>query len=194
MIEDEQRYRASAYGLLAAIFRAPPEAELLTQIVALAPTEDPNEFDELSQAMADLASAAQRSEPMQLAEEYQNLFVGVGRGEVLPFCSWYLTGFLMEKPLADLRDDLASLGFARNEDVKEPEDHIAAIYEVLSVMILDQVDIDQQQRFYQKHILPWVSRFFEDLASARSAEFYKAVAQFGSAYNNLEQEYLSMRS
>ncbi len=193
IIEDEQRYRASAYALLAALLRATPDQALLDHVATLSPESDV-ESDELSEAMAALAAAARQQKPADLEDEYNNLFIGIGKGEVVPYGSWYLTGFLMEQPLSDLRDDLRALGFERNPEIHEPEDHIAAIFEVFSVMISDAVDSAEQQRFFEKHMKPWLSRFFADLGDARSADFYRHVAQFGAAFLELEQRYLLMRS
>jgi TorA maturation chaperone TorD len=193
IIEDEQRYRASAYALLAALLRAPPDQALLDHVMALSPESDAD-FDELSEAMATLATAAQQQNPSDLDDEYNSLFIGIGKGEVVPYGSWYLTGFLMEQPLSDLRDDLRALGFERNPEIHEPEDHIGAIFEVFSVMISDPASLAEQQRFFEKHMKPWLTRFFADLGNARSAEFYRAVAQFGAAFLELEQRYLLMRS
>ncbi len=192
-IDDEQRYRASACALLAALLREPPGAELLAHVEQLSPQGDPGE-DELSQAMAALAEAARDRDLEALEDEYNALFIGVGRGELVPFGSWYLTGFLMEKPLSDLRDDLAALGFERNEETREPEDHVAAIFEVFSVMIGDASSHSEQHRFFVKHMKPWLGRFFADLGNAKSADFYKPVARFGAAILDLESAYLSMRS
>ena len=193
MIENEQRYRAAAYSLLAAMLRAAPDQALLDHLGKLSPDGD-GEPDELSEAMSELASAAGKFDLDQLEDEYNALFIGVGKGEVVPYGSWYLTGFLMEQPLSDLRDDLQALGFARDEKTREPEDHAAAIFEVFSVMIGDAYSLDQQQGFFEKHMQPWLKLFFADLGKARSAEFYKPVARFGAAFIELEQAYLSMRS
>jgi len=193
MIENEQRYRAAAYGLLAAMLRAAPDQALLDHLGKLSPDSD-GESDELSEAMAELASAAGKFDLDQLEDEYNALFIGIGKGEVVPYGSWYLTGFLMEQPLSDLRDDLQALGFERDENTHEPEDHAAAIFEVFSVMISDASSLDQQQGFFEKHMQPWLKLFFADLAKARSADFYKPVARFGAAFIDLEQAYLSMRS
>ncbi len=193
MIEDEQRYRASAYGLLAALLRAPPDRAMLDYVGDLSPEGD-EDADDVSQALASLAATAREGDLDALDDEYHALFIGVGGGELMPYGSWYLTGYLMEQPLADLRDDLARLGFERSDDTHEPEDHISAIFEVFSVMIADAVELDEQRNFYQKHLLPWLARFYDDLGKARSAEFYKTVARFGAAFNQLESSYLSMRS
>ncbi len=192
-IEQEQRYRASAYALLAALLRATPDQALLDRVAALSPESDA-ESDELSESMSALAAAAQQQNPADLEDEYNNLFIGIGKGEVVPYGSWYLTGFLMEQPLSDLRDDLRALGFERNPETHEPEDHIGAIFEVFSVMISDAASLAEQQRFSEKHMKPWLTRFFADLGAARSADFYRTVAQFGTAFLELEQRYLLMRS
>jgi len=192
-LEDEQRYRAGAYGLLAALLRAAPEQALLDHLLALSPQSDA-ELDALAEAMASLADAARSHSPAQIEAEYQNLFIGVGKGEVVPYGSWYLTGYLMEQPLSDLRDDLRALGFERSVDTHEPEDHAAAIFEVFSVMISDNSGLSEQERFFDSHMKTWLERFFTDLGNARSADFYKPVAQFGAAFFKLELAYLSMRS
>jgi TorA maturation chaperone TorD len=192
-LEDEQRYRAGAYGLLAALLRATPEQALLDHLVTLSPQSDA-EPDALAEAMASLADAARNHNPAQIEDEYHNLFIGIGKGEVVPYGSWYLTGYLMEQPLSDLRDDLRALGFERSADTHEPEDHAAALFEVFSVMIADVSSLSEQERFFDIHMKPWLERFFADLGNARSADFYKPVAQFGAAFIKLELAYLSMRS
>jgi TorA maturation chaperone TorD len=192
-LEDEQRYRAGAYGLLAALLRATPEQALLDHLVALSPQSDA-EPDALAEAMASLADAARNHNPAQIEDEYHNLFIGIGKGEVVPYGSWYLTGYLMEQPLSDLRDDLRALGFERSADTHEPEDHAAALFEVFSVIIADASSLSEQERFFDIHMKPWLERFFADLGNARSADFYKPVAQFGAAFIKLELAYLLMRS
>ena len=191
--ENEQHYRSSAYALLAALLRAPPDQALLDHLAALSPSGDA-ERDELYDAMSALAATAKEQNPDLLEDEYNDLFIGIGKGEVVPYGSWHMTGFLMEQPLSDLRDDLAALGFERSAETHEPEDHVAAIFEVFSVMISDAVSHDAQTSFFDKHMKPWLARFFADLGKARSAKFYQPVAQFGAAFIELEQSYLSMRS
>jgi len=192
-IDPEQRYRASAYSLLAALLRASPEQALLDHVVQLAPAGEIEE-DDLLQAMSRLAQSAREHHPAELKNEYHDLFIGLGKGEVVPYASWYLTGFLMEQPLSDLRDDLRALGFERRNDIPEPEDHAAALCEVISVMISDDASLAQQRQFFESHVHNWVGLFFEDLAGANSAEFYQAVAEFGAAFIEFEQAYMSMQS
>jgi TorA maturation chaperone TorD len=196
-IEDEQRYRASAYALLAGLLRAAPDQALLDYVSGLSPEgNDPgdDQADELGLAMSSLAAAACGRDPALLEEEYNSLFIGVGKGEVVPYGSWYMTGFLMEQPLSDLRDDLRTLGFERSENTHEPEDHAAALFEVFSVIISEASGLPQQQVFFKTHMQPWLERFFADLGEARSADFYRNVAQFGAAFLKLEFAYLTMHS
>ncbi len=198
-IEEEQRYRASAYALLAGLLRAAPDQALLDTVSSLSPDGDgltlaEVDADELGLAMSSLAAASRGRDLALLEQEYNDLFIGVGKGEIVPYGSWYLTGFLMEQPLSDLRDDLRALGFERSDDTNEPEDHAAAIFEVFSVMIIDASSLPAQQVFFKTHMQPWLERFFADLGEARSADFYRNVAQFGAAFLKLESAYLSMQS
>jgi len=189
-IDQEQRYRASAYGLLAGVLRAAPDQAMLDRLSGLG---NAGEEDDLMLAMSTLALSAQRHTPEVIEDEFHHLFIGLGRGEVVPYGSWYLTGFLMEKPLSDLRDDLARLGFERSDNVVEPEDHAAALCEVISIMIDDGSDLSTQNQFFQTHMLSWMGQFFDDLGNASSSVFYKSVARFGAAFIALEQQYFSMQ-
>jgi len=193
LIDEEQRYRASAYGLLAGLLRSSPDQAMLDRLKALGNAGE-EEGDDLLLAMSTLALSAQRHTPDAIEDEFHHLFIGLGKGEVVPYGSWYLTGFLMEKPLSDLRDDLASLGFERSEKVVEPEDHVAALCEVISIMISDASDLSVQNQFFQMHMVNWLDRFFSDLSEAGSAVFYKAVARFGAAFIALEKQYFSMQT
>ena len=192
-IDEEQLYRASAYVLIAALLRATPEQEMLDHLKGLSPGVVP-EGDDLLLAMSTLALSADLHSPESIDDEFHELFIGLGKGEVVPYGSWYLTGFLMEKPLSDLRDDLASLGYVRNASVVEPEDHVAALCEVISLMITGGTELPVQRKFFQAHMASWMNRFFTDLGGARSANFYKSVGRFGAAFIAFENEYFSMQS
>ncbi|MGI8740087.1 MAG: TorD/DmsD family molecular chaperone [Gammaproteobacteria bacterium] len=126
-------------------------------------------------------------------DEFHELFMGIGRGELMPYASWYLTGFLMERPLAALRQDLKTLGFERQPGVGEPEDHAAALCEIMSMIIanVQGPDIDRQRIFFGEH-MAWLAQFFIDMQKAEAARFYRAVGQFGERFMTLEKEYLSM--
>jgi TorA maturation chaperone TorD len=192
-IDEEQQYRASAYALIAALLRSAPDQEMLDRLDGLS-QETTADGDDLLLAMSTLALSAKIHTPMAIDDEFHNLFIGLGKGEVVPYGSWYLTGFLMEKPLSDLRDDLARLGYERNTSVVEPEDHIAALCEVVSLMIAEGTEISVQNSFFQSHMVNWTDQFFGDLSKAKSAVFYKAVARFGAAFIALENEYFSMQT
>ena len=150
--------------------------------------------DELAAAWGALGLAAGRTSPEEAAEEYQDLFIGLGRGELVPYGSWYLTGFLMEKPLAQLRRDLARLGFNRREGVNEPEDHAGALCEVMSMLIGDggPDSATLQQAFFEAHMGGWMGRFFNELQGAKTGRFYRAVGQLGEAFIEVEQQYYAM--
>jgi len=185
----EQQYRASAYSILGALLRKVPEQEILEHVANFSSVAV--DEDELLLSMSTLGLAAQSSELSAIDDEYHDLFIGLGRGELVPYGSWYLTGYLMEKPLSLLRDDLKALGFERDENVVEPEDHVAALCEVMSLLIGDEsVDTETQTIFFEKHMNEWINRFFDDLSTAESAVFYRAVGRFGSAFMNLEKQYL----
>jgi TorA maturation chaperone TorD len=192
-IDEEQFYRASAYALIAAILRSAPDQAMLDRLGGL-PQQTGSDGDDLLLAMSSLALSAKSHTPTSIDTEFHDLFIGLGKGEVVPYGSWYLTGFLMEKPLSDLRDDLAKLGYERNESVVEPEDHAAALCEVISLMITEASDLSAQRKFFESHMVNWMSRFFVDLSKAKSAVFYKAVGRFGTAFIALEIEYFSMQT
>ncbi len=186
----EHQYRAGAYSLLATLLRQPPQQEVLNTVTGLADVIE--EKDDFAIAMTMLGLSARTATPMELDDEFHALFIGLGRGELVPYGSWYLTGFLMEKPLGVLRDDLATMGFERNDGTCEPEDHVAALCEVMVMLINEGRNLDQQANFFDAHISSWLGQFFSDLSEAKSAVFYRAVARFGQAFFNFEKQYLSM--
>ncbi len=193
VMNEEQQYRAAAYSLLAALLRKAPDQAMLDHLSALSDSCE-SEGDDLMLAMSTLALSAKHHNPTVIDDEFHELFIGLGKGEVVPYGSWYLTGFLLEKPLSDLRADLKRLGFERNEEVSEPEDHVAALCEVISMMIDDATGFSVQNRFFQTHMSNWLERFFDDLALANSAVFYKSVARFGAAFIAFEKQYFSMQN
>ncbi len=184
--------RAHAFALLGALFAAPPEDEIMAALRGIEVT-DGDEDALLASAWRNLRYAAEKADVAAVNDEYHDLFIGVGRGELVPFGSWYMTGFMMERPLAALREDLSQLGFERQDDVKEPEDHIAALCETMALLIQSEdAGLDRQRQFFERHMAPWVNRFFLDLQKAKTAHFYKGVATFGEKYIDFESEYLRM--
>ena len=191
MVTQEDQYRSGVYGLLAGLLRAAPDQSELDRVAGFASVE-PSQ-GELALAMSMLGLAAKTCSPQSIDDEFHNLFIGLGRGELVPYSSWYITGFLMEKPLGRLRDDLAELGFQRNDDVCEPEDHVAALCEVMLMLINDGASLEQQSQFFKAHMSDWIKRFFIDLSEAKSAVFYCGVGRFGAAFIELEERYQTMQ-
>jgi TorA maturation chaperone TorD len=191
VLSREQQYRAGAYGLLASLLARPPDQAMLDWVSGFASVDQNG--GEMALSMSMLGLAASRCRPEAIEDEYHALFIGLGRGELVPYGSWYLTGFLMERPLGRLRDDLAALGLQRDPAVHEPEDHVAALCEVMRLLIGDAVDHDRQSHFFNTHLAAWSKRFFGDLSEAGSAVFYRAVGRFGVAYMELESRYLAMQ-
>ena len=185
----DQKLRIGAYTLAASLLRSAPDQTMLDYLIDAG--RDTDGRDDIAIAMAAMAEAAATTTPAKAGDEFHDLFIGVGRGELVPFGSWYLTGFLMEKPLSLLRTDLAQLGFERQPAVSEPEDHAAALAEVMAMLISDAAEHDTQQQFYDKHLSSWMLRFFTDLQ--QSASFYRTVGQFGVAFIKLENRYFSMQ-
>jgi len=184
-ILEEDRYRAQFYRLFAGLLTRAPNEDLLTQLRGL-----DGDDTAIGQAMGALSAAARSATPETTADEFQNLFIGVGRGELVPFASFYLTGFLNEKPLARLRQDMAAHGVERAEDVTEPEDHIASVCELMAGFILgdfeEPMPLSQQSDFFDRHIGSWAPKFFEDLENAKTSEFYKPVGALGRAFMEIE--------
>ena len=189
----EERLRAHQYHLLARFLAAPPDAGLLA--LASSFTGDDTE---LGQALGTLARVAARFTPEAAAEEYHDLFIGVPRGELLPYASYYLTGFLYERPLAKLRVDMARLGIARADEVKEPEDHIAALCDMMAGLITGAfgppLDLQAQRAFFDAHLAPWAERFFQDLEGARAATLYAPIGTLGRVFMGIEQAAFRMES
>lgn len=183
----EEAARADHYALLARLFRSPPDAALLATLADLGATAQ----GELASAWRGLAAAAAGLDADAAREEYERLFVGVGRPQIFLYASYYQAGFLMEEPLAVLRDDLAALGLARLAGVGEPEDHIAALAEVMRQLIARGAPLAGQKRFFARHLQPWCGRLAADLERAPAA-FYPSAGRLLGAYFVVEAEAFSM--
>ncbi len=177
--------RAQEYALLAVLLARAPDAALLERIAQLRGDATP-----LGVAHAALAQAADGASAERIAREFFDLFIGVGRGELLPYGSYYLTGFLNERPLARLREDLHALGIERIETQSEPEDHAAILCEIMAGLIGGRfpATVDRQRQIFEKHLAPWIGRFFADLAVAEAADFYRHVGAVGRLFIEIETE------
>lgn len=183
--------RANLYRLLARLLSRPADADMLDKLRSL-----DGDDSELGQAFAALRDAASAISVEEAAQEYHDLFIGIGRGELLPYASYYLTGFLNEKPLARLRADMAPLGIARADDVREPEDHAGALMDMMAGLIDGTFGkpspLAAQRAFFEKHVAPWTPRFFADLEKAEKARLYKPVGTIGGLFMQIEKAAFEM--
>ncbi|MCK1691050.1 molecular chaperone TorD family protein [Bradyrhizobium sp. 145] len=177
--------RAQEYALLAALLAAAPSKSLLDRLTGLSGDGTP-----LGQVHAGLADAASHTTAAQVEREYFDLFVGLGRGELLPYASYYLTGFLNERPLSRLRTDLAALGIMGAEGNFEPEDHAAILCKIMAGMADGRLEAPfvAQRALFEKHVSSWMGRLFADMERAASARFYRAVGTFGRLFIEIERQ------
>ncbi len=182
-IDEIDRQRAAEYGLLSLLLGKAPDADTLSRIAALK-----GDASDLGVAHIELAAAA--ADDRAVSKEFFDLFIGLGRGELLPYASYYLTGFLHERPLARVREDLDALGIERAGVSREPEDHIAILLEVMAGLARGdfEAEFSEQARFFERHLKPWASRMFADLEMSNSAKFYRAVGRVGRIFMELESE------
>ncbi len=196
--DQAQAMRASVYELLGNLLAGPPDEQTLDRLRSIGDADGTDEPGDTRLAMGWqlLKQASVKCDCAALKDEYFALLLGVGRGELVPFGSWYMTGFLMEKPVAVLRSDLAQLGIERQEGVVESEDHIAALCDAMALIIRNahEISLTTQQQFFNDHLAPWVNRFFTDMQNANSAHFYRSVGFFGESFFEFEQQLLDMQS
>ncbi len=190
-IEPEDRMRAELYDFLAALLVRPPDAKLLKKVGALK-----GDHTELGKAINVLARIARSTSAASVEREFHALFIGLGRGELLPYASYYMTGFLNEKPLATLRQQLPEFRITRAPDVFEPEDQIASLCEVMAVLITGRfgqpASLSRQGEFFNRHIGTWAEHFFSDLERAKNAVFFAPVGTTGRLFMNIEREAFRM--
>ncbi|MFN8757495.1 MAG: molecular chaperone [Tagaea sp.] len=191
-IADEDMLRAQLYALLGELLADIPTAQTLARVGEL--SGDP--ATELGESVNALAAVARKTTAQQASDEYHDLFIGVAAGELQPYASVYLTGFLHEKPLADLRGTMGELGIARAAKRAEPEDHIASVCEMMAGLIVGgfgaPADLKTQREFFDRHLAPWAGRFFEDLAAAKAARLYMPVGRIGKLFLEIEREAFAM--
>ncbi|HEY2229257.1 MAG TPA: molecular chaperone TorD family protein [Xanthobacteraceae bacterium] len=184
-LDDVDIARSREYALLATLLARAPDDVLLARLADLRGDESP-----LGLAHAAVAEAASHASASAVAREYFNLFIGVGRGELLPYGSYYLAGFLQDRPLARLRADLLRLGIERAGPDAEPEDHAAFMCEVMAGLASRRFDAPPlaDRALFERHLKPWIGRFFADLEGAEAAAFYKPIGALGRAFIDIEAE------
>jgi TorA maturation chaperone TorD len=189
--DEVDKARSDQYALLASLLLRTPDTDLLMRLSGLQGTATP-----LGLAHIALGQAAASASADMVKREYSELFIGVGRGELLPYASYYLTGFLNERPLARLRGDMARLGLERAEGHNEPEDHLGTLCEIMSGLAGGRFETsaDNEAAFFARHIEPWAGRFFADLEKAKAASFYRAVGAMGRMFIDIEAEGFAMET
>ena len=192
--DQAQHMRAGVYELLSALLAREPEQALLDTLAGI--DEVDTSDGQLAMGWELLRQASGKTDASQLKEEYFDLFLGVGRGELVPFGSWYITGFLMEKPVSVLRSDLDLLGIERQQGVSESEDHIAGLCDAMALIIRhpDEISFERQKKFFADHLQPWAKRFFGDLQTAKAARFYRSAGFFGEAFIAFEEQLFEMHT
>jgi TorA maturation chaperone TorD len=190
-MDDIDTARAQEYALLSVLLARAPDAALLARLAELRGDASP-----LGLAHAALAEAASRASLERLEREYFDLFIGLGRGELLPYGSYYLSGFLHERPLARLRAYLSGLRIERAEGQSEPEDHAAILCEIMAGIISGRLPAPAgtDRELFEHHLAPWVGRFFADLERAKGADFYRHVGVLGRVFVEIETQAFALPS
>ena len=190
-IDAVDQARAQEYALLATLLGRAPDTDLLRRLAELCGDPSP-----LGVAHAALAEAAGRATPEGVEREHFDLFIGLGRGELLPYGSYYLTGFLHERPLARLRYDLARLGIERAPGRAEPEDHAAILCEIMAGVVGGRLlaPLGADRALFEAHLAPWMEKFFADLERAKTAKFYRSIGGLGRVFMAVEAEAFALSS
>jgi TorA maturation chaperone TorD len=190
-VDDVDLARARIYALLGALLTRAPDADLLARIGDLRGDATP-----LGLAHIEVAEAAKNARVERVEQEFFDLFIGVGRGELLPYGSFYLTGFLHERPLARLREDLARFGIDRAEGVAEPEDHAGILCEIMAGLASGELPAPagSDRTIFEKHMAPWIGRLFADIERAQAADFYRRVGSLGRVFIEIETEAFALPS
>ncbi|MEM9145832.1 MAG: molecular chaperone TorD family protein [Pseudomonadota bacterium] len=186
-VADEDALRADLYDFLGALLAGPPDRKRLSQAAALSGNDTP-----IGRGVTALSAIAKAFNAASAKREFEALFIGLGRGELMPYASYYMTGFLNEKPLATLRNDMMRLGIERSPNVYEPEDNIASLCEMMAGLIRGRffaaASLDEQQRFFNTHLSPWAGHFFADLEGAKNSVLYAPIGAIGAAFVEVERE------
>jgi TorA maturation chaperone TorD len=182
---------AQEYALLSVLLARAPDAALLARLAELRGDASP-----LGLAHAALAEAASRTDVECVEREYFDLFIGLGRGELLPYGSYYLTGFLHERPLARLRAHLSELGIERSKGHAEPEDHAAVLCEIMAGIVSGRfaAPAGADRELFERHLAPWIGRFFADLERAETADLYRRIGTLGRVFVDIETEAFALPS
>lgn len=191
VLSEEDQLRSDLYGFLANQLQSAPDEKRLNLLSNLQ-----GDDSAIGLAFRAVARIAGESNPSEISEEYEALFIGMGRGELVPFASYYLTGFLNEKPLAKLRNTMRELNIERKDGVSEPEDHVGFLMEMMAGLIQGNYsqtsDAAAQKDFFETHIVSWASHFFSDLEGAKNSRLYQPIGSIGKLFMEIESTALKM--
>jgi TorA maturation chaperone TorD len=188
-VDEVDLARAAEYSLLATLLARSPDSEMLDRLSKLRGNDTC-----LGLEHAALGKAATRTDAERAAREYFGLFIGLGRGELMPYASHYMTGFVHGRPLANLRQTLQRIGIERVEAQTEPEDHAAILLEIMAGLSSGDIDTPPgiEQGFFGDYLAPWIGRFFSDLEKNNSVDFYAAVGKLGRTFMEIESQSFSI--
>jgi TorA maturation chaperone TorD len=193
--DSDELARAELYGLLARLWLAPPDDELLAQF-RVAVTQAPEPGGHLEGPWQDLVAAMRATTAAEAGDEFETLFHGVGKPEVFAYGSFYLSGALNDRPLAQLRTDLAALGLGRDDSRAETEDHVSYVFEVMRYLIAGDdagvSNLEQQRRFFRAHVQTWIERLCDTVLASPRAHTWAAVAGFTRAFIEVEAQAFDM--
>jgi TorA maturation chaperone TorD len=188
----EELLRAQMYALLGALLLSPPSAMLVGLLANADTLQSPDHAGPLESAWEDVVLAARIMDADLIRDEYDSLFIATGTPLLDPHESLYVSGFMMDQPLATLREDLRVLGVARQPGSPQLEDHLGALCEVMALLIEQGRPLGQQRRFFERHIASWAGDCTRDMRNADGANFYRLIASLIDAYIAVEAEAFAM--
>ena len=198
-VSPEDQGRANFYALLSRLFSDAPDEDFLRALASASPLPTEDVGAPLAQAWGKVIAVASAADVEAMQEEYDALFIGIGKAPLNLHASHHLTGFMMEQPLADVRAANAALGLVASENTRLVDDHLASLLETMRVLITGfdgflPKSLDVQRHYFDKHISPWYSRCFTNIVKSPLANLYAPVAEFGSEFLSLEREQFSLGS
>jgi TorA maturation chaperone TorD len=190
-VSEEDAARGHHYALIGRLFHEAPDSILLAQLCRADPASN-GEGAALEQAWESLRDACGTAYPAVLKQEYDTLFVGVGKSEVTPYTSHYVRDMFPDRHLVRLRQRLEELGLGRRSAAFEVEDHISGVCDVMRFLIEGARPLSEQQLFFKEFVYPGAAAFCDAVAGAESASFYRRVARYARAFLEVEREAFEM--
>jgi TorA maturation chaperone TorD len=189
-VAPEDTARANFYGLIARLFYAPPDEQLISELLRAPPVEGDAA---LAAAWREMVEACRNAFPVALENEHTELFVGTGKAEVTPYLSHYVVKYSTDNPLVELRQQLAAWGMGRLEEVPEYEDHVSAVCEAMRFAIaVQQRTAEEQRDFFERFLHRGAIAFCNAVSASKNARFYQPVARFARAFFDIEKAAFEM--